>query len=73
MRSVDSPRRLVNQAPSKKDDGRQVQDRDRLNGVDDLWHSGVLPITLLIAIGIIHFTIFSVIWQSVPTYVDWRP
>lgn len=73
MRSVDSSRGLVNQAPSKKDDRRQVRDRDRLNGVDDLWHSGVLPITLLIAIGIIHFTIFSVIWQSVPTYVDWHP
>lgn len=73
MRSVDTSRGLVNQAPSKKHAWKEVQDRGRLNGVDEIWHSGVLPITLLIAIGIIHFTIFSVIWQSVPTYVDLHP
>lgn len=71
LRSVDGSHALVNQTASKKDNGRQV--RDRVSDVDEIWVSGVLPITLLIAIGIIHFTIFSVLWQSVPTYVVWHP
>lgn len=71
--SFATSRALVNQAPPGNDHVKQMWDRDRLSDIDEIWVSGVLPITLLMAIGIIHFAIFSVIWQSVPTYVDWHP
>lgn len=73
MRSFDSSLATVNQVGPRYDDVKQMRDRDRSSDIDEIWLSGVLPITLLIAIGIIHFTIFSVIWQSVPNYIDWRP
>lgn len=72
-RSFDTSRALVNQASPGNDHVKQMWDRDRFSDIDEIWVSGVLPITLLIAIGIIHFGIFSVMWQSVPTYVDWHP
>lgn len=63
---------LVKQA-MPKDDLDKSLDSGCLGDMDEIWYSGVFPIVLLIAISIIHFTIFSLILQSVPTYSDWHP
>lgn len=73
VRFADNSLVPVNQVLPGDDHVKQMWDRERLSDIGEIWVSGVLPITLLIAIGIIQFTIFSVIWQSVPTYVDWHP
>lgn len=43
------------------------------NSVEDVWFNGIFPLILLLALSIIHITIFSVLLQSAPLYPDWYP
>lgn len=43
------------------------------NSAEDVWFNGIFPLILLLALSIIHITIFSVLLQSAPLYPDWYP